>query len=57
MLLEKEDEMECLVIGCNFLLKAVQHEAFTFEKQQAHFSRWNGEPCALLIASSRCTGP
>ncbi|KAK9799347.1 hypothetical protein WJX73_008823 [Symbiochloris irregularis] len=43
VLLEKEDEMQCLVIGCDFLLKAVRHEAFTYEKQQAHFSRWNAD--------------
>ncbi|KAG2636416.1 hypothetical protein PVAP13_2NG449600 [Panicum virgatum] len=27
--LEKEDEMDCLVSGANFLLKAIRHEAFT----------------------------
>ncbi|CAH9087853.1 unnamed protein product [Cuscuta epithymum] len=27
--LDKVDEMDCLVAGANFLLKAVQHEAFT----------------------------
>ena len=28
--LEKEDEMECLVAGADFLLRAIQHEAFTY---------------------------
>lgn len=28
--LEKGDEMDCLVAGANFLLKAVPHEAFTY---------------------------
>ncbi|KAG6766401.1 hypothetical protein NC652_021976 [Populus alba x Populus x berolinensis] len=28
--LEKEDEMDCLVTGANFLLKAVNQEAFTY---------------------------
>ncbi|CAN1852889.1 Pantothenate kinase 1 [Linum perenne] len=28
--LEKEDEMDCLVAGANFLLKAVSREAFTY---------------------------
>ncbi|GLT36571.1 hypothetical protein SLA2020_109400 [Shorea laevis] len=28
--LDKEDEMDCLVSGANFLLKAVQQEAFTY---------------------------
>ncbi|KAI3971389.1 hypothetical protein MKW92_043751 [Papaver armeniacum] len=27
---EKEDEMDCLAIGANFLLKVIQNEAFTF---------------------------
>ncbi|XP_073274407.1 pantothenate kinase 2 isoform X1 [Primulina huaijiensis] len=27
--IEKEDEMDCLVAGANFLLKAIRHEAFT----------------------------
>ncbi|EFJ47392.1 hypothetical protein VOLCADRAFT_61514, partial [Volvox carteri f. nagariensis] len=31
VVLEKEDEMACLVSGCNFLLKAIHHEAFTYE--------------------------
>ena len=28
--LEKEDEMECLVAGADFLLRAIRHEAFTY---------------------------
>jgi type II pantothenate kinase len=31
LVLEREDEMACMVDGCNFLLKAVAHEAFTYE--------------------------
>ncbi|GLC40183.1 hypothetical protein PLESTB_000260200 [Pleodorina starrii] len=31
VVLEKEDEMACLVSGCNFLLKAIHHEAFIYE--------------------------
>ena len=38
VLLEKEDEMDCAVAGCNFLLKAVSQEAFTYEDGQANFS-------------------
>ena len=38
MILEKEDEMDCAVSGCNFLLKAVRHEAFRYEKGQAEFA-------------------
>ena len=30
VILEKEDEMDCLVAGADFLLRAVRHEAFTF---------------------------
>lgn len=38
VLLEKEDEMDCAVSGCNFLLKAVRHEAFSYEDGKAAFS-------------------
>jgi hypothetical protein len=31
VVLETDDEMQCLVSGCNFLLRAISHEAFTFE--------------------------
>lgn len=31
VVLEKEDEMDCLVAGCNFLLKAIYHEAFSYQ--------------------------
>lgn len=44
--LEKEDEMECLVKGTNFLLKAIPHEAFSYE---------NGEP-AFIAAESASGG-
>jgi pantothenate kinase len=35
--LKKEDEMSCLVNGCNFLLKAIRHEAFEFRDNDATF--------------------
>ncbi|KAJ3694314.1 hypothetical protein LUZ60_009794 [Juncus effusus] len=35
--LEKEDEMDCLVAGANFLLKAIRHEAFTHMEGQKEF--------------------
>lgn len=38
VILEKEDEMDCAVSGCNFLLKAVQNEAFSYENGQADFT-------------------
>ncbi|KAK8659571.1 hypothetical protein V6N13_029771 [Hibiscus sabdariffa] len=35
--LDKEDEMECLVTGANFLLKTVHQEAFTYVNGQKEF--------------------
>ncbi|KAF5741074.1 putative Pantothenate kinase [Tripterygium wilfordii] len=35
--LDKEDEMDCLVAGANFLLKAVHHEAFTYMDGRKEF--------------------
>ncbi|KAF5443145.1 hypothetical protein F2P56_035729 [Juglans regia] len=35
--LDKEDEMDCLVAGANFLLKAVHQEAFTYMHGQKEF--------------------
>uniref|UniRef100_A0A6N2K394 Damage-control phosphatase ARMT1-like metal-binding domain-containing protein n=1 Tax=Salix viminalis TaxID=40686 RepID=A0A6N2K394_SALVM len=35
--LEKEDEMDCLVMGANFLLKAANQEAFTYLNGQKEF--------------------
>ncbi|EEF37004.1 pantothenate kinase 1 [Ricinus communis] len=35
--LDKEDEMDCLVAGANFLLKAVHHEAYTYMDGQKEF--------------------
>ena len=29
---DKEDEMSCLVTGCNFLLKNIPDEAFVFQR-------------------------
>ena len=43
LLLEKEDEMDCLVGGCNFLLKAIRHEAFTYINNTTNFIAANGE--------------
>ncbi|GLI70548.1 hypothetical protein VaNZ11_015467 [Volvox africanus] len=37
VVLEKEDEMACLVSGCNFLLKAIHHEAFIYEAGASTF--------------------
>ncbi|KAJ4973426.1 hypothetical protein NE237_006600 [Protea cynaroides] len=35
--LDKEDEMDCLVAGANFLLKTIRHEAFTHVEGQKEF--------------------
>ncbi|CAN4086048.1 unnamed protein product [Withania somnifera] len=35
--IEKEDEMNCLVAGANFLLKAIRHEAFTHMEGHKEF--------------------
>lgn len=43
VVLEKEDEMSCLVAGCNFLLKAITHEAFTYENSTTAFVPTKGE--------------
>ena len=34
--------MDCLVAGCNFFLKAIRHEAFTFENGQPNYIGSNG---------------
>lgn len=52
MQIEKEDEMECLVSGCNFLLKAIRHEAFTFENNQTQFKRSHGESIYCFVCES-----
>ncbi len=50
MLLEKEDEMDCLVGGANFLLKAIHHEAFMYENSQTLFTPSNCEHPSLVTA-------
>ncbi|KAI3777608.1 hypothetical protein L1987_47408 [Smallanthus sonchifolius] len=37
VVIEKEDEMDCLVAGANFLLKAIRHEAFTHKEGHKEF--------------------
>ncbi|XP_011034129.1 PREDICTED: pantothenate kinase 1-like isoform X1 [Populus euphratica] len=41
IILEKEDEMDCLVTGANFLLKAVNQEAFTYLNGSKEFVQIN----------------
>ncbi len=43
VVLEKVDEMDCLVGGCSFLLRAIHHEAFTFENGATSFVPTNGD--------------
>ncbi|EFN57701.1 hypothetical protein CHLNCDRAFT_34679 [Chlorella variabilis] len=37
LIIEGEDEMACMVEGCNFFLNAVRHEAFQYENGQLQF--------------------
>lgn len=39
LVLTKEDEMKCLVAGCNFLLRTISDEAFTFKEGVKSFPR------------------
>lgn len=48
VLLEKEDEMDCAVSGCNFFLKAVRYEAFTFEEGKTDY------PSGGMLDFSHC---
>ncbi|XP_066397613.1 pantothenate kinase 2-like isoform X2 [Miscanthus floridulus] len=53
--LEKEDEMDCLVAGANFLLKAIRHEAFTHmdgQKQYVQIDRNDLFPFLLVNVGS-----
>ncbi len=52
VILEKEDEMDCAVSGCNFLLNAVQNEAFSFENGQADFTSAGLVPIPTLPKTS-----
>ena len=45
--------MDCLVSGCNFFLKAIRHEAFTFESGQPNYIASNG---ALRPRDDPCYG-
>ena len=43
LVIEKEDEIGCAVGGCNFLLRAIGHEAFTFSNGQSNFLTFPSE--------------
>lgn len=51
LILEREDEMACMVDGCNFLLKAVRHEAFTYENSQMSFVDMDERPYPYLLVN------
>ena len=51
LILEKEDEMECLVGGCNFLLKAIRHEAFMYENGALNFVTNTGASACCVLQS------
>lgn len=48
LVLEKEDEMECLVYGCNFLLSAIPDEAFSFQHGVTSYRRLTGAASTIL---------
>jgi hypothetical protein len=56
LVLEKEDEMHCLVAGCNFLLKAITHEAFRYENSTSSFVPTTGA-CGWYQGSSALESP
>ena len=41
--------MDCLVAGCNFLLRAIYHEAFTFDKDGPNYITTHCEAPAFPI--------
>lgn len=47
MAIEKGDEMDCLVRGCNFLQTAVPREAFTFRNGKPSYIDKGEAPCHL----------
>jgi bifunctional damage-control phosphatase, subfamily II, fusion protein len=51
LILEREDEMACMVDGCNFLLRAVQHEVFSYENSQMTFVEINQDPYPYLLVN------
>lgn len=52
MKLEKGDEMECLVRGCNFLLTSVPREAYTFQSgTRAYVNRGENRGCRFVPAA------
>ena len=52
VILEKEDEMDCLVAGADFLLRAVRHEAFTFLDGTVRYHRPGRSSSAAPSSSS-----
>lgn len=50
VVLEKEDEIACLVGGLNFLLQTIPHEAFTYTAESGTtFAPTNGTPRGVLL--------
>jgi len=37
----KLDEIECVVRGCNFLMRNITHEAFSFEKDKDDLPKYD----------------
>ena len=52
MTLRKEDEISCVVGGCNFLLRALRHEAFECRDNECCFlPHFSGAPTYHLVAT------
>ncbi|XP_050206824.1 pantothenate kinase 1 isoform X2 [Mercurialis annua] len=49
--LDKEDEMDCLVAGANFLLKAVHREAYTYMDGQKEFVQIDNDLYPYLLVN------
>lgn len=56
LVIEKEDEISCAVGGCNFLLRAISHEAFTFTNGQSNFLTFPCERARPAGARARRAG-
>jgi hypothetical protein len=54
LVLEREDEINCAVGGCNFLLKTITHEAFTYSSEKG--CQFVPCSCESLLQVAACAG-
>lgn len=46
---DKEDEIECLIKGCNFLLRNIPHESFTYHHHEpVRYKFQTVDPCHMF---------